>query len=520
MTLIASSHCPGSVMFLFESAKAAVLYTGDLRAEEWYVNSLSHHPSLTPYYNGMTHLDCMYIDTTFAYRGQPYIDIPPNAYGIQSLINLLERYSENTIFIFNTLTIGYEMVWVAIASRFKTQIHVDPYLFNLYRCIAPQSNDLIGRVLVDNYLTTSETASRFHACQKSSGCLCRSRNDAVFITPVVNKSQDAIDAYNTSRKLADFKIFQLHNPLSSFQENFSQEPDDKAEDSVFVCDFRRHVLAKDKEHILPATLHFYFSRHASYAEMKNLVQAFLPKRVRGIFTPQNDSNYNIASLFKDAIYVPTKTSSSIDKKYIAFPLFGAGKPCDKSIIAPSMKQTTIMPYDSSQNTNSIDSMTRSAILTMLNKSFNTQSKLSFTKSISNFEPIGTIDSLTFTTSSKYIEKELVYLEKEVGARKYQWDEKRKLPPDSCLVKKRRMLAPKRNASVSKRRHIPTLVRNIKERPLIDYRLKRNLTILRSFYEGNLKMGSVSIDISRIVEIEKQILSSNCFWWYQQKFSFQ
>jgi hypothetical protein len=523
VTLIDSDHCPGSVMFLFESNNNAVLYTGDLRAEKWYINSLSHHPSLASYYNGMTHLDCMYVDTTFTYRGTPYIDIPPNMYGIRSLLALLEKYPDDTLFVFNTLTIGYELVWVAIASRFKTLIHVDPYLFNLYQCIAPQSNDLIGRVLVDNCLTTNETATRFHACQKLSGCSCRRRNDVVFITPVVNKSQKAMDAYNGGQKLANFKIFQLHNPLSSSQENIPQEPDDIAEDAVFVCNFRRHIMAKDKEHVLPATLQFYFSRHGSYAEIKRLVKAFRPRQVKGIFTPQNDSRDVIDDLFDDAIYKPLDPSPPLaaSKRSVVFPLFGGGKPRDQSIIAISdQASSTKMPQPNSQNSNSLDSVTRSAILTMLNRSAG--QPLTSLRKFPSFEPIDTIDSLSITKSTGVKDysntpKQELTLE-QISCHD---DEQRQhlqplTPPIPVLSKRRRVLSPGTKIK-GKEPRPPGLQRKVAKWPLRDNRLKQNLTILRSFYEGNLEMESISIDSHRVNEIASQLLASNSVWWHKQRF---
>lgn len=66
ITLIDANHMPGSVMyaclphihmypqliptrFLIEGNQGAVLHTGDIRAEPWFLDSLRHNPFLQPY---------------------------------------------------------------------------------------------------------------------------------------------------------------------------------------------------------------------------------------------------------------------------------------------------------------------------------------------------------------------------------------------------------------------------------------------------------------------------------------
>ena len=79
-------------MFLLESFCKNVLITGDVRAESWWTLSLIKNPHLFPYITGLKTLDQIYLDTTFSYRGEPYIYIMPNSEGIFAAIELLKLY--------------------------------------------------------------------------------------------------------------------------------------------------------------------------------------------------------------------------------------------------------------------------------------------------------------------------------------------------------------------------------------------------------------------------------------------
>ncbi len=51
ITLLDSNHMPGSVMFLVEGPRGAVLHTGDVRAEDWWVLALARNPRVRRYVN-------------------------------------------------------------------------------------------------------------------------------------------------------------------------------------------------------------------------------------------------------------------------------------------------------------------------------------------------------------------------------------------------------------------------------------------------------------------------------------
>jgi DNA cross-link repair 1C protein len=116
VTLFDANHCPGAVMFLIEAEGKAVLYTGDIRAEPWWINSLARSPIMLPYTTGLRRLDRMYLDTTFAVKDDLFRIFPSKAEGIQELLEKASRYPLDTVFYLSCWTTGYEDVWIALAS--------------------------------------------------------------------------------------------------------------------------------------------------------------------------------------------------------------------------------------------------------------------------------------------------------------------------------------------------------------------------------------------------------------------
>lgn len=202
VTLFDANHCVGAVMFLIEDDKNAVLYTGDIRSELWWVNALTRHPLLIPYahLNGrkpLRKLDCMYLDTTFADKSDPYKHFAPKAEGISELLGKVSKYPPSTIFYFDSWTFGYEDVWVALSSFLGCQIHVDRYRYMLYRALvaggepkAPEGPRLYGfqcgNHLQKGCLTESQT--RLHSCEQGTGCEVFKKG-FVRITPLISRHE-------------------------------------------------------------------------------------------------------------------------------------------------------------------------------------------------------------------------------------------------------------------------------------------------------------------------------------------
>ena len=122
VTLFDANHCPGAVMVLIEGDSKTILYTGDIRSEPWWVNSLARNPVLLPYTTGLKCLDQIYLDTTFAVKEDIYRSFPSKAEGMHELLEKVRQYPSETVFYLNAWTPGYEDVWIAMSSFLKSSV--------------------------------------------------------------------------------------------------------------------------------------------------------------------------------------------------------------------------------------------------------------------------------------------------------------------------------------------------------------------------------------------------------------
>ncbi|OQN96318.1 hypothetical protein B0A48_17574 [Cryoendolithus antarcticus] len=201
VTLLDANHCVGAVMFLVEGHGKAILYTGDIRSEIWWVNALTRHPMLLPYVRHndrkpIKQLDCVYLDTTFASKGDRYKHFQPKQEGLTELLQKVAKYPDETVFYFDSWTFGYEDVWIAISGFLGCRIHVDNYRFKLYSALVTGSDPkaLEGPGLVGftfgNHLhrgcLTEDATARLHSCEQGTGCDIFKR-DFVRITPIISR---------------------------------------------------------------------------------------------------------------------------------------------------------------------------------------------------------------------------------------------------------------------------------------------------------------------------------------------
>ncbi|KAK8084192.1 hypothetical protein PG997_005463 [Apiospora hydei] len=208
VTLFDANHCVGAVMFrsktdrgvfwlVIEGGGKAVLYTGDIRSEPWWVNSIAQNPSL------------------------------------------VERWTASTVFFVQAWTYGYEDVWIALAKaldskvsglvapprqghrcllaslsdavakrKCEIQIHVDAYKMGICRSLVERTSaDLFARQIHlakeapylvgfscannqhDGCLTLDEHV-RIHSCEKGTACAVVQNQPIVWIKPIVSRLPD------------------------------------------------------------------------------------------------------------------------------------------------------------------------------------------------------------------------------------------------------------------------------------------------------------------------------------------
>ncbi|KAJ5183387.1 hypothetical protein N7492_001003, partial [Penicillium capsulatum] len=332
VTLFNANHCIGAVAFLIEGAGKAILYTGDIRAESWWINSLVRHPVLIPYTFGQRRLDKIYLDTTFAWATNPFRTFPSKAQGIAELLQKVDTYPEGTIFYFRAWTFGYEEVWQALATALNTKVHVDRYQMGLYRSLANTSISQgiseapalcgfgLGNRVVAGCLSNDES-SRIHSCEPGLLCPAAHGPNTVYVTPIVNRTNDGaeIPEVGAGGGLGDlYQVHELELPDESSLVDLQKLCLQNIQDPQLLSQIqnalveafqsKRQALPLDRYGVqeegtisleslvtklsqgvskessvvstdLPSTIRFPFSRHSSYAELCELVAAFRPKDV-------------------------------------------------------------------------------------------------------------------------------------------------------------------------------------------------------------------------------------------------
>ncbi|KAE8149653.1 putative DNA repair protein [Aspergillus avenaceus] len=342
VTLLDANHCTGAVMFLIEGDGKSVLYTGDIRAESWWVNSLIRHPVLIPYTLGSKRLDNIYIDSTFARHSSTCRTFPSKAEGLAELIEKVACYPDNTTFYFRAWTFGYEEVWMALSAALNTKVHVDRYQISLYKSLASSRNSIdeahalcgfeLGNRFVSGCLSEDEE-SRIHSCEPGVSCSAIPSKNPVYIIPIVSRTKDGPQVPEVGAGGGGGDLYQTHEleiPNEATLEQLEKLCLERIHDPKVLSHIRHalvkayrsknkalcldsHGLKHDQDmpldtlvsilsrgnhnedwskttpkpatekgqsaNKLPQVIHFAYSRHSSYAELCELVSAFQPKEV-------------------------------------------------------------------------------------------------------------------------------------------------------------------------------------------------------------------------------------------------
>lgn len=103
---------------VIEGEGRTILYTGDLRCEPWFVNSLARCPCVLEYTTGLKTIDKIYLDTSFTGNAS----FQTKAEGLKELLRKVTQYPKDTVFHFQAWTYGYEDVWLALSKALNSKV--------------------------------------------------------------------------------------------------------------------------------------------------------------------------------------------------------------------------------------------------------------------------------------------------------------------------------------------------------------------------------------------------------------
>ncbi|KAI2464736.1 Metallo-hydrolase/oxidoreductase [Annulohypoxylon bovei var. microspora] len=338
VTLLDANHCAGAVMFLIEGNAKAILYTGDIRSEPWWVNSIARNPSIIEYSSRLKTLDRIYLDTSMLDN----FPLQTKAEGLSELLEKIARYPKDTVFCMQAWTYGYEEVWVALSKALNSKVHVDKYKMGVYKSLATKSIDnrfaaqthltkeapyLVGFTCGNNQregcLTLDEDV-RIHSCEKGMGCAVMETKPIVWIKPIVAHLKDGRDMVEVGiggggddlaqkpsletedilalieiendqllgeigtevkrilkKALATSRDVEIDMEMSDFREKESITEILKS--LVKKVNATRNPVKKLEENDQPSKLSnrivFPYARHSSLLELRHFVETFKPKDI-------------------------------------------------------------------------------------------------------------------------------------------------------------------------------------------------------------------------------------------------
>ncbi|ODV69591.1 hypothetical protein HYPBUDRAFT_103241 [Hyphopichia burtonii NRRL Y-1933] len=274
IVLIPSYHCAGSSMVLLTGNGKSILFTGDIRAEDWWTSSLRKNSYLYPYTTSLRTLDNIYFDSTFAYRGEPFIEMLSNEDGMEAAAKLISLYPSDdpdVQFFFTDNTLGFDECWASIADLTQGELHTSLKNGNRMKLLE-EAGQKPTRTYRQDIL--AEKMKVFHACGKFPDD-CQIKFKPKFSVRI----KQCID-FNIRDYVASFVPLLLGTLSSSEKEHNLLLRDETAMgNQIYHFRNRDWILPKNTQELLPADIKLVFSRHSSYSEIKEFISLFTPKQV-------------------------------------------------------------------------------------------------------------------------------------------------------------------------------------------------------------------------------------------------
>lgn len=231
---VPAGHCPGSVMFLFQT-NIRILYTGDYRINKSDIRKIK---SFYNPYNQIIGIEKIYLDTTFFLKS--YTRFPKRKESLEEICKLIKEWVDkgenHSIELCTSAKYGYEYVFNEIFKKTGMPIHVNEEAFKFYSAI-PQ---------MDNSVTLNNSVTQIHC-----GC-------GVFYNKVCYK---ALNGEMRTIKISAFRWTQ-----DNLEDGFSSN----SSNIYYVC----------------------YSTHASYEEGVELLKFLKPKCVE-ICVKHNNPQTNL-----------------------------------------------------------------------------------------------------------------------------------------------------------------------------------------------------------------------------------
>lgn len=264
VTFIETSHCPGAVMILIQPRfiGQAVLFTGDIRCEPVELTRLRRTPTLFPFLREFGSSEVtLYVDSTYIQHELPLKPYPPNAEGVAQIVDLLLKYPPQVQFCIADQCTGHEQVLIALAEALNTRVHMDAYMLDYYSSAARHS--ALATELVQ-HSTTDLGGSRIHFCHKLNKCPFRELTAPTAYFKACNQpTTEMISAQNTILSFSD-----VGNCLEHMERN------------IYRGETQRYFVHDG--YCYPLFPFYYFSRHASFPEIREFAHQFNVVHVKAL----------------------------------------------------------------------------------------------------------------------------------------------------------------------------------------------------------------------------------------------